>query len=150
ELLSINYSLQSGTINQVDPGVWFYWTQVTAKPKADGTFSVIVDVDITTTTTFNKFWTVQSVSLFNADCTGSTLTNSFTTNAATGETTLNVSGATTEATYIVAVKYSKNGLTGITPPDKTVIHYDVSTYLTDANATLKFVQKDANGVDFTL
>jgi len=121
-LSSVEYSVKSGKIHQVDPGVFFYWVSVTA-PAGNNTFTITQTI---TTGNFNSFFTVQSGSnVFNSNCVSQHPT--ITQNPATGAVTAQWN-APTAGTYIISIKYSANSVVGSPAPSPgTTVHYDFMT-----------------------
>jgi len=112
-----DYSVKSGKVNNVSPGVMFYYISITA-PSANFTVNV--------TQSNASGWKpipvqdVRQVVLYEANCTSS---SKGTPSVATdGTATLTVKNATQGATYIVGVKYSLSSLTGqsVSAPFPTV------------------------------
>jgi uncharacterized repeat protein (TIGR01451 family) len=120
ELTNGNYSVKSGKVNQVDPGVMFYYISITA-PSASFTINVTQSND--------KGWKpipdsgLNQIILYESNCSKSSKGTS-SHNTTTGTTTLTVSGATVGATYVVGVKYSLSGLSGqpVSSPFPTVTY----------------------------
>ena len=100
DLNSLNYSVKNGVINQVAPGVFFYWVKVTAVA-GNNVFT------ITETTTpqagFKKFALANGGNnVFNLSCNSQSET--ITQNPTTGEVTVTFN-APTAGTYIISLKY---------------------------------------------
>jgi uncharacterized repeat protein (TIGR01451 family) len=123
ELERGEYGTKSGKVNNVAPGVMFYYASITA-PLADFQINLIQSND--------AGWTampvagVNQIILYNANCTKSSVgTSSF--NSISGTATINVTGATAGATYVVGIKYSLSGLAGNTvSPPAEIATYDFS------------------------
>jgi hypothetical protein len=141
DLDEVLYGVKAGNINNTAPGVFFYYTRVTAP---DPSFTV----DVTQTETHTSFSTLfgvqneDQIRLFNADCTNSSL--GAISNGG-GQAHIAISGATTGQVFIVSVKYQTSTVVGITVPDPTTVHYDFKTFI-----GLTQVDQDPNGLDLTL
>ena len=123
------------------PGVFFYYTTVTA-PSSSFTIDI---VQSETHATFSTLFSVQNISnirLFNADCTISNLGTFSISGANSGQATIQVSGATAGQVFIVSVKYTTSTVVGQNVPDPTTVHYD---FVTNVNGGQ--VDQDANGLD---
>jgi hypothetical protein len=120
ELDSAEYGVKSGSVNNVAPGVMFYYITIKA-PSSNFTVNV--------TQSNNKGWKpipvqdTRQIILYEANCSNSSKgTPSY--NATTGTATLNVTGATAGATYVVGIKYSLSSLTGqpVASPPPVVVY----------------------------
>jgi uncharacterized repeat protein (TIGR01451 family) len=115
-LSAVQYSVKSGKISQVNPGVFFYWVKVQATA---GSNTVMINQAITTGN-FNTFFAFTSGSnVFTAGCvavSGATFTQ------AGGVTTIKFTAASA-GTYIIGVKYSTSAVVGKTAPSPTTVHY---------------------------
>jgi hypothetical protein len=122
DLTQILYGVKNQTINNVAPGVLFYYSSVTA-PASSFTIQIVQTKDNATV----PFFGIQQgqVKLYNANCSASSL-GTFTTNG--GVITITVTGATPGAVFVVGVKYTPGTVVGTTvglsPP---TVHYDFST-----------------------
>jgi uncharacterized repeat protein (TIGR01451 family) len=120
ELANGDYSVKSGKVNQVNPGVMFYYISIEA-PSSSFTINVTQSND--------AGWkpipvqATNQVILYNADCSKSN-TGTSSVNTTNGTATITVSGATAGATYVVGVKYSLSGLSGqsVSSPFPTVTY----------------------------
>jgi hypothetical protein len=121
-LSTLQYSLKGApaVINQVSPGVFFYWVRVTA---VAGSNTFMINQTITTGN-FKTLFAIQSGS------------NVFDTNCNTQHATITQSGATitvtfnapTAGTYIIGVKFSASSIKGAAAPGPaTTVHYQFST-----------------------
>jgi hypothetical protein len=121
-LSGLQYSVKNGVINQVSPGVFFYWLKVTA-PAGSNTFTITQTI---TTGNFNGFFNIQSGSdVFSSNCNSvsPTITQNPTTKAVT--VTFNAPAA---GTYFIGVKYSANSVVGSPAPSPgTTVHYNLMT-----------------------
>src|SRR5437867_3208267 len=122
-LSSVGYSVKNGQINQVNPGVFFYWVRVTV-PAGNNTFT------ITETITTGNFRTLMAMAnggsnVFDSNCNsvGPTITQNPTTGTVT--VTFNAPAA---GTYFISIKYSANSVGGSPPPSPgTTAHYNFTT-----------------------
>jgi len=124
ELDSAQYGVKSGVVNNLSPGVMFYYITIKA-PSPSFTINV--------TQSNNRAWRAipvqdtKQIILYEANCTNSSK-GSPSYAASIGTATLTVTGATTGATYIVGIKYSLSGLAGqavSSPPP--VVTYSFAT-----------------------
>jgi uncharacterized repeat protein (TIGR01451 family) len=119
-LTGFNYGLKNGAINNVDPGVAFYFVKVTAPGSS---FTVTVNqTDNGSTPPFDA----RQVQLFDGAC--NTLSN-FTSSISTGTVTVNVTGATAGQTYIVLFKIDPHSVVGAATPSPATVTYTYSTSL---------------------
>jgi hypothetical protein len=125
DLEQILYGVKSGKINNVAPGVLFYYTQVTA-PSA----SFKIDINQTNDNAAFPLFAVQQVVIYTADCKRYQNATVSTTN---GVTTLNVSGATAGQIFIVSVKYNPGTVVGTTVGNGPTFPEVVYTYKTEIN-----------------
>ena len=122
-LASLQYSLKNGVINQVSPGVFFYWVKVTV-PAGNNNFT------ITETITTGNFSTPFALAnggnnVFDFNCNG--VSNTITQNATTGTVTVSFN-APTAGTYIISLKYDSGSVKGAAAPSPgTTVHYDFNT-----------------------
>jgi hypothetical protein len=106
-------------INQVDPGVFFYWVQVTA---AAGSNTFTVNEAITTGN-FSTLFAMQSGSnVFTSDCN----TLHPTISQLGGAVTVQFN-APSAGTYVILIKFSANTVKGAAAPSPTTVHYNIST-----------------------
>ena len=113
-------SVRDNIISSIAPGVFFYYTKVTA-PRADFTVNI---VQTRTSPTF-PFLEVQQdqVALYDADC------NRIGTGAQTtpGQASVEVHGATAGQVFIISVKYSLKVLIGTYMSSNMGVRYDFRT-----------------------
>jgi uncharacterized repeat protein (TIGR01451 family) len=129
ELASGDYSVKSGKVNQVNPGVMFYYITIQA-PSANFTVNVTQSND--------KGWkpipvqATNQVILYEANCSKSSKAVASVT-ASTQKATLTVTGATAGGTYIVGIKYSLSGLGGqsVSTPFPTVTYSFATNFNSD-------------------
>jgi hypothetical protein len=120
-LSELKYGVKSGKVNNVAPGVFFYWIKVTVP--AGGTFpsaqSFTIQQSITSTSNnFNHFFTTASGSfVYNSDCV-KVRTQSV---SSTGTVTFTAPSA---GTYIIGVKYEAGSVKGFNAPStNTTVDY---------------------------
>jgi len=122
-LSGLQYSLKNGVINQVSPGVFFYWVKVTVPAGAN-------NFTITETITTGNFSTPFALAnggnnVFNNNCNG--VSNTITQNTTTGTVTVSFN-APTAGTYIISLKYDAGSVKGAAAPSPTTtVHYDFNT-----------------------
>jgi uncharacterized repeat protein (TIGR01451 family) len=116
-LSSLSYSVKSGKVGQVSPGVFFYWIKVTATA---GSNTFHINQAITTGNFDSHFFNTASGSfVYNSGCTkvNSTISQS-------GADTTITFNAASAGTYIIGVKYDSGSVTGFTAPSPTTtVHY---------------------------
>jgi len=119
----LNYSVQGGTIHQVNPGVFFYWVAVTA-PAGNNSFTITQT--ITTGNFTGKFDVASGSSVWTSTCVKASnvmITQNTMTGAVTAQWT-----ALTAGTYIIGIKYSANSVVGDPAPSPgTTVHYNFAT-----------------------
>ena len=122
-LASLSYSVKNGQINQVSPGVFFYWLKVTV-PAGNNVFTVTETI---TTGNFSTPFTLANGgnNVWNNSC--NSLSNTITQNATTGTVTVTFN-APTAGVYIISLKYDAGSVKGgAAPSPTTTVHYDFST-----------------------
>jgi hypothetical protein len=118
----VHWAVQDGLISNVAPGVFFYWTKISA-PRASFT------VQIAQAKSHPAAWFIElaqgQVSLFDADC------NSLPGGVETGpgQAAVNITGATPGRVYIIAVKYSLKSLVGMPLDPANGVRYDFRTVI---------------------
>jgi hypothetical protein len=121
-LSNLNYSVSNGKINNVTPGVFFYWVKVTV-PAGNNSFTITQTI---TTGNFNTFFNTQSGSnVFDSSCNSQhpTITQNTTTGAVTVQW-----NAPTAGTYIISIKYDSKSIVGSPAPSPgTTVHYNFAT-----------------------
>jgi hypothetical protein len=140
DLTQVLYGVKGTKINNVAPGVLFYYTRVNDVSTGD-TIEIIQDKD---NATFPFLGVHQSqVVVYNLDCTKSNLQTTIHTNG-DGIVTILITGDATDVDLVIGIKYNPGTVVGTTvgsPPYPTV-HYDIHTEL---NGTT--VDADADGLD---
>jgi uncharacterized repeat protein (TIGR01451 family) len=115
-LSTVQYSVKSGKISQVNPGVFFYWVKVQATA---GSNTVTINQAITTGNFSTFFAPASGSGVFTAGCAtvgGATFTQS-------GAVTTIKFTAASAGTYIIGVKYSTSGVVGQNAPTPPTVHY---------------------------
>jgi hypothetical protein len=132
----VYYMLKGKLINSINPGVFFYYSEVTL---AGGTFTI--DVSQSNDKGWPKLPTQvgDNIVLWDATCTKvQDLSAAY--NPATGKAT--ISGSVPAGVYYISVKWETNslynnatgnGLIGFTPTGKPMVTYAFQSYLNDAN-----------------
>ena len=122
-LLSVDYSVKNGLINQVAPGVFFYWLKVTV-PAGNNVFTITET--ITTGNFTTKFLLANGGNnVFNNNC--NSTSNDITQNANTGTVTV-MFNAPVAGDYFISLKYNSNSVKGAAAPaPTTTVHYDFET-----------------------
>jgi hypothetical protein len=115
-LPGVFYGVKSGTINNAEPGVLFYYNKFEAP---SSTFDVHVTQTITSGN-FSKLFGTKQVMFYDADCNTLSMT---VTSTAPGDVVFHVTGATAGATYVLSVKYSPHDVAGQPAPTPTTVHY---------------------------
>ena len=122
DLNSLSYSVKSGVINQVAPGVFFYWVKVTA---VAGTNIFTITETTTPQVLFKKFALANGGNnVFNLSC--NSLSETITQNPTTGTVTVTFT-APTAGVYIISLKYDAGSVKGVAAPSPTTVHYDFTT-----------------------
>ena len=141
-LTTLQYGVKSNKINNVAPGVMFYYSKITA-PAAS--FTIQVPQSNTKGWKPIAIQDLGQVILWNANCAKSTASATY--NSTTGAVTLNVTKATAGAVYYVSIKYNTSSLTGqsVSKPYPTVPYtfktamngVEISTSMDSVNVTPK-------------
>ena len=142
DLTLLCYGVKSGRVSNVAPGVFFYYSAITA-PSASFTVTV---VQTKNNATF-PFFGVQRTSgkaqawLYDAFCNKLSIVGS--DSPTTGVVTYNITGATPGAEYVISIKYSGQRIIGtsVGSPLPTV-HYGFKTML-----GASVVDQDPDGLD---
>jgi hypothetical protein len=115
-LSSINYSVKGSTINQVNPGVFFYWVKVTSTP---GSNTFTITQAVTNPPTFGSqtafFTQAAGSNVYDANCNpvkGSTITY----NSTTGSVSVAFTSSTGASTFYIGTKYNTGSVVGAKPP----------------------------------
>ena len=107
-LSSLQYGAKSGTINNVSPGVMFYWVKVTVTSTGAKTYTITQTISGGTSRYFQP---ASGSFAYDASCNvlGTTVTQS-------GGTTTVKFTATKAGTYYIGIKYSPSSVVGETVP----------------------------------
>ena len=116
-LSGFNYNLKNGAINNVAPGVAFYFVSVSA-PAASFTVN-INQTDNGSTPPFDA----RQVQVFDASNTYS----NFTSSISSGLVTANVNGATAGQTFVILFKIDPHSVVGAPTPSPSTVTYTYST-----------------------
>lgn len=122
-LSSLQYSVKNGVINQVNPGVFFYWVKVTV-PAGNNTFTITQTI---TTGNFNTPFVLANggSNVFNSNC--NSLSETITQNPTTGAVTVQWN-APTAGTYFISLKFNSSSVKGNPAPSGNGnVHYDFNT-----------------------
>ena len=118
----VHWATRDNIISTISPGVFFYWTKVTA-PSANFTVNVVQTKD---NPSFPFIPVLQGqVSRFDATC--ASMGDGVETGP--GQSSVTVQGATPGQVLIVSVKYSLKALIGTYMDDTTGCHYDFRTMI---------------------
>jgi hypothetical protein len=125
------YNIKSNKINSIAPGVFFYYSKITA-PASSFTFTV---QQSNTSGSLNwgpiKIQDLGQVIVWTSDCTKQQ-PNTATYNASTGTVTINVSGVTAGSVFYVSIKYDPGSLVGKSAVGKPTVQYTFVSYLNGA------------------
>jgi hypothetical protein len=116
-LSTLQYSVKNGLIQQVNPGVFFYWVKVNASAGSN-TFTINQAI---TTGNFDSHFFSQAAGSFAyaSDC--SKINASLSTSGGVTTITFNASSA---GTYIIGIKYDTQSVKGFSAPSPgTTVHY---------------------------
>ena len=121
-LASLSYSVKNGQINQVAPGVFFYWLKVTV-PAGNNVFTITETI---TTGNFTRTFSLANGgnNVWNNSC--NSISNTI-TQAANGTVTVSFN-APVAGTYFISLKYDSGSVKGgAAPAPTTTVHYDITT-----------------------
>ncbi|WP_035678250.1 T9SS type A sorting domain-containing protein [Flavobacterium limnosediminis] len=124
ELENVHYTARRGIVSNAIPGVFFYYTKLTA-PSADFTINVVQTNS--TCTGFNLFQVQgnKDVKLFGPNCTR--LNTVDLTGTGNGQAQMRVTGATAGVEYVLGVKYDVKSLIGSPTTGQTCTYDFVTT-----------------------
>ena len=133
DITQLCFGLKQGKINNVAPGVFFYFSKITS----DVSGNLTIDIVQTNSPSFPYFEVQQNsqVTLYNASC--GNLLNPAAITINNGQVHIVVSNVTIGQVIIVQVKYSANSIVGTSANKNTAIHYGFAT-------NVNGVQKDAD------
>ncbi len=140
DITGLCFGLKSGKINNVAPGVFFYFTKVTSQ--VSGSFTV--NITQTATPAFAFFGVVQGnqVTVYDGAC--NTYANATLNSVANGQVSVTINGASIGQVFIVQVKYDANSIKGQSASKNTSIHYDFATFIGGSQ-----VDADPDGLNLT-
>jgi hypothetical protein len=120
----VSYTVKNATINQTNPGVFYYWVKVTA-PAGSNTF--VVNQTITTGNFSTLFALASGSNVYNSSCTNvhGTFTQS-SINGTTGTVTVTFN-APTAGVYYISIKFSTMSVMGKTAPNPSTVGYSYDT-----------------------
>ncbi len=120
-LSELDYTIKSGTINSVAPGVFFYWIAV---PASAGSNTFTIHQAITTGNFDSHFFEVAAGSnAFDANCVaigGTSITQSL------ADVTVTFTSASA-GTVFLGIKFDSTSVKGFATPSPTTVHYDFTT-----------------------
>jgi hypothetical protein len=140
QLNTLLYGVKSGAINNVAPGVFFYYSSLTVPA---GNSTILIHQTITTGQGSNYLFAIQQgqAVLYSSTC-GNTIPNVSNVSITTdGDATITLT-ASAPTTVIVGVKYSASSVAGQPVPSPTTVHYNFATILNSVT-----VNSNANGLD---
>jgi hypothetical protein len=120
-LSELLYTVKSGKVGSVSPGVFFYWVKVTVASSGNKTFTIN---QATTTSNFDSHFFNHTSGTF-AYTSGCTKINT-SINTSSGVTSVTFN-ASAPGTYIIGIKYDSKSVQGFNTPSPTTVHYDFST-----------------------
>jgi len=123
----LDYSVKSGKVGSVSPGVFFYWIEVTATA---GSNTFVIDQDITSANNnFNHFFDIASGSfVWDSSCNKVGTQRITQGNGTQSDKATIVFTAPSAGTYIIGVKYDSGSVGGKTAPTtNTQVHYTFTT-----------------------
>jgi len=131
----INYSLKNGVINNVAPGVLFYYTMVTAP--AAGSFTVSVSQSDNGSTP--PLGAMQLLT-YTANC-GTYNNVTASTSATSGTSTFVINGASAGQVFILSVKVDPHSVVGSSTPSPSTVTYTYSTSVNNGPAIPSSIQQ---------
>jgi hypothetical protein len=130
DLDRVEYGVRNGLINNVAPGVFFYYVQVQAPASS---FTIVIDQS-ENHASFSTLFGIQQIQMYDANC---VLSNRGTPSVSNGDVTISVNGAAAGQVFIVRVKYDTNTVVGQSEPNPSTVNY---LFATRVNGT--FVSQD--------
>jgi hypothetical protein len=128
---TLSYSVKAGKINQVAPGVFFYWIRVTN----GGTYTITQATS--PQTSFTKFKIASGSSFFSSSC--SKVNSTITQNSSTGTVTITFTGT---GQFYIGIKYDTSSVKGATAPTPSTVHYTFAmTGVAGSEQSLDLVKK---------
>jgi hypothetical protein len=126
-LSEVDAKLKAGKINNVAPGVFFYWISVTS----GSTFTITE----TSTPTFHPFLIASGSFAYDANC-NVIKRASITQDVTTGTVTITGTGIAT-----IGIKYSATSVKGFASPPTTYVYDFATTQVAGSDQTLNLVVK---------
>jgi hypothetical protein len=146
DLNAVLYGVKANKINNVAPGVLFYYTHVDDLSAGGNTIQVLQTRQLASGDPITPFLGVHQsqVSVYNgADCSTSTLRPQVTTSADGQTVTIAVTGAAAGQDLIVGIKYNPGSVVGTNVSAiRPVVHYNFVTSLNGVTG-----ETDPNGLD---
>src|SRR5262249_16396795 len=128
-LSSLSYSVKNGAVNQVSPGVFFYWVKVTATAGTN-TFNIVQTIT-SSNNNFNHFFNIASGSaVYNSTCNvvSRNITQTFSAAPPPSSTTSATFTGVAGQTFYIGIKYDSTSVKGFTAPSpNTQVDYSFST-----------------------
>jgi uncharacterized repeat protein (TIGR01451 family) len=116
------YTVKGNKINSISPGVFFYYSKITAPASA-----FTIEVKQSNTLNWRQIGTQQLI-LWDRNCVKTFVSGSY--NSITGTVTFNASGLTSGAIYYISIKYDPGSLSGQTVGNtKPTSVYTFKTYI---------------------
>jgi uncharacterized repeat protein (TIGR01451 family) len=122
---TLNYSVKSGKVNQVDPGVFYYWVTVTTTSSGSKTFTINQAIT-SSNNNFSHFFNFTSGSnVYGSDCVAVKPAATITQSGAATTVTFTAGAA---GTYYIGIKYDSGSVKNFTAPSpNTQVDYSFST-----------------------
>jgi hypothetical protein len=136
-LSQLDYSVKNGKINQVSPGVFFYWIKVTAIAGSN-TFHIVQDTPGATNTFDNFFAVAAGSKVFDSNCVAvspaATITQT-SLSTAPNTTTITFNASSGAGTYFIGIKYDSGSVKGLAAPTYDPVSYSFTTTEAGASST---------------
>jgi hypothetical protein len=122
---TLQYSVKGNpsTINQINPGVFFYWVKVTSTTAGQNTFTI--NQSITSGNFTTPFTFASGSNVFTASC--STASGVLITQAASGNVTVKFNASAAGQTFIIGIKYDTSAVKGKAAPTPSTVTYSFNT-----------------------
>jgi hypothetical protein len=136
---TVFYGVKSGQINNVSPGVLFYYTTFTAPTSGTLVVDLVQTHDALGNHASIPLFGVQSVSVFNSTCGTQAASITF---PSAGVVRITISGVTAGQTFVANIKIDPGTVVGAPAPSPTTMNFKYatvigSTTITSANGTLQ-------------
>ncbi|NUM47510.1 MAG: hypothetical protein HUU38_22640 [Anaerolineales bacterium] len=139
DLNDITYKVQNGFINSTAPGVFFYYSFVSA-PSSDFTVNIVqTNRPEIGFPFFDVHENIQQIHVYNMDCSDATVT--IEKGYENGQVYVHLMGANPGQGFIIRVKYTTHTVIGVPDPNQQ-IHYDFTTWIGS-----EIIAFDSNGLD---